>query len=151
MSARRAWDEFRMSNTAFVEWFYFKGSTIMSREWKVKGQLESFQQKFIQKLNTHYYCIKKVKLYSSFNANCFVALWKQEDNSPKVELLGQSGAVRLLKGETVDKHPSAPADGTMRPEKQNGDGVKTGKTGKLKFKTFCFPSGGGNVLIRHLL
>lgn len=67
-----------------------------------------------------------------------------------MELLSQSGAVRLLKGETVDKHRSAPADGMMRSEKQNG-GVKTGKTGKLKFKTFCFPSGGGNVLIRHLL
>lgn len=90
----------------------------MSREWKVKGQLESFQQKFIQKLSTHYYCIKKekggvgdgskttlcqVKPYSSFNGNCFTALWKQEDNSPKVEPLSQSGTVRLLKGETVDK------------------------------------------------
>lgn len=61
MSARRALDEFRMSNPAFVKWFCFKSSTIMSRVRKGKGQLESFQQKFIQKLSIHYYCIKKEK------------------------------------------------------------------------------------------
>ena len=47
-------------------------------------------------------------------------------------------------------HQSAPADEMMRLRKQNRDGVKTGKTGNSNPR-LCFPSGGGNVQIRHLL